>query len=95
MSMILQFVSDTAATIAAPNPGGGTAPPGSDKILTVLGWVKWLVTAVAVGGALFIGAKMAMAHRRGDDTNMAALGWWLAGCVLLGVAPQLVDVLAA
>jgi hypothetical protein len=24
---------------------------------------------------------------------MSALGWWLAGCILLGVAPQLVDAL--
>ncbi|GAA3736855.1 hypothetical protein [Micromonospora maritima] len=78
--------------IAAPDPGN-IAPPGSDKILTILGWVKWIVTAVAVGGAMFIGAKMAIAHRRGDDTNTSALGWWLAGCVLLGVGPQLVDAL--
>ena len=87
----LQVLADSV--IAAPDPGN-VAPPGADKILTILGWAKWLVTAVAVGGALFIGAKMAIAHRRGDDTNMSALGWWLAGCVLLGVAPQVVDALA-
>ncbi|MEU4337599.1 hypothetical protein AB0F59_23590 [Micromonospora lupini] len=99
MSLLLHLhdavtgVQDAATgIIAAPNPGN-VAPPGSDKILTILGWVKWLVTAVAVGGAMFIGAKMAIAHRRGDDTNTSALGWWLAGCVLLGVGPQLVDAL--
>ncbi|MGA3538992.1 hypothetical protein ACK8GE_06810 [Micromonosporaceae bacterium DT194] len=79
--------------LAAPIQPGGEAPPGSEKILQILGWAKWLVTAAAVAGAMFIGARMAISHRRGDDTNTSALGWWLGGCILLGVAPQLVDVL--
>jgi len=79
--------------LAAPIQPGGEAPPGAEQILKVLGWAKWLVTAAAVAGAMFIGARMAISHRRGDDTNTSALGWWLGGCILLGVAPQLVDVL--
>jgi hypothetical protein len=93
--MLLQQLHDLTHILAAkaPDPGTGVAPPGAEKILTVLSWAKWLVTAAAVAGAMFIGAKMAVAHRRGDDTNTSALGWWLAGCVLLGVGPQLVDAL--
>jgi hypothetical protein len=79
---------------AAPNPGGGTAPPGSDKIVTILQWAKWIFTAVAVGGALITGGRMVIAHRRGDDTNVSSLGFLLAGCVLAGAAPHLVDALA-
>jgi hypothetical protein len=92
--LVLQQLHEMAESmLAAPDPGPGTAPPGSAQILKVLSWAKWLVTAAAVAGAMFIAAKMAISHRRGDDTNMSALGWWLAGCILLGVAPQLVDAL--
>jgi len=78
---------------AAPDPGSGVAPPGSDKILIVLQWLKWLFTAAAVAGGLFIAAKMVMAHRRGDDTNVSHLGVWLGACVLAGVAPHIVNAL--
>jgi len=75
---------------AAPDPGSGVAPPGSDKILKIL---QWLITAAAVAGGLFIAAKMVMAHRRGDDTNVSHLGVWLGACVLAGVAPHIVNAL--
>jgi hypothetical protein len=69
------------------------APPGADKINILLAWVKWLFTAAAVAGGMFIGVKMVLAHRRGDDTNVASLGYWLGGCVLAGAAPHLVTAL--
>jgi hypothetical protein len=77
----------------APDPGAGTAPPGAAKIITILKWAKWLFTAAAVLAALGIAGKMAIAHRRGDDTNVAHLGVWLAACVLAGIAPSIVDAL--
>ena len=33
------------------------------------------------------------AHRRGDDTNVAGLGWVMGACVLIGAAPWLVGAL--
>lgn len=79
--------------VAAPNPGNGTAPPGADKLLTILQWGKWLFTAAAVAGGLFIASRMVIAHRRGDDTAVSHLGFWLAACVLAGVIPNVVDAL--
>jgi hypothetical protein len=79
--------------LAAPDPGNGVAPPGADKIVTILQWGKWLFTAAAVAGGLVIAGKMVISHRRGDDTNVAHLGMWLAACVLAGVAPHVVDAL--
>jgi hypothetical protein len=77
-----------------PDPGSGELPPHTaDKILTLLKWAKGLVTAAAVGGGLFIGGRMVLAHRRGDDTNVGALGFWLGACVLIGAAPWIVSAL--
>lgn len=78
----------------APDPGQGVAPPGSDKILVILQWGKWIWTAIAVGGGLIIAGQMIMAHRRGDDAQMGKLGIFLAACVLAGAIPNVVDALS-
>lgn len=76
-----------------PDPGEGEAPPGAEKFVTILKWGKWLFTAIAVGAGLFVAGRMVMSHRRGDDTNVSSLGYWLAGCVLAGAAPHIVTAL--
>ncbi|MGC4808648.1 hypothetical protein [Micromonospora sp. DT233] len=83
-----------AAPTPVPNPGSGEAPPGVGvKILTVLRWVAYLATTACVGGVLYTAAKMAISHRRGDDTNVSQLGWVFAACVLIGSASSLVSAL--
>ncbi|OJF14558.1 hypothetical protein BG844_09115 [Couchioplanes caeruleus subsp. caeruleus] len=79
---------------AAPDPGDGTAPPGSEKIVTILEWGKWIFTAAAVLGGLIIAGRMILAHQRGDDAQMGKLGIFLAACVLAGVIPNVIDALA-
>ena len=55
-----------------PNPGQGAAPPGSDKVTTLLSWLAWIVTALCVGGVLFAGGKMAISSQPGAATAAAA-----------------------
>ena len=76
-----------------PNPGTGTAPPGARKILTILGWVAWVIVVGCVGGIMFAGVKMGLAHRRGDDSGIGHLGWVLFGCVVVGSASGIAGVL--
>jgi len=81
---------------ALPNPGQGIAPPGSGKITTLLSWLAWIVTALCVGGILFAGGKMAIAHTRGHGgggEHAASLGWVLAGCIVAGSATALAGAL--
>lgn len=104
--MIHELVHDlatmTSATVdtvsgvlaAAPDPGSGEAPPGSEKIITILRWAKWIFTALAVLGGIFIAGQMVLAHRRGDDAQVGKLGIFLGACVFAGVVPNLVDALA-
>lgn len=62
-------------------------------MLTILQWIAYLASAACVAGILFCAARMAIAHRRGDDTNVAQLGWVLAACVLIGAASGIVGAL--
>src|SRR5216110_3003456 len=70
-------------------------PPGQvgEKIKTILGWLKYLVSAAGVAGMFITSARMMIAHRRGDDTNVSQLGWVLGACVLAAAAPWIVAAL--
>ena len=48
--MIFEVLSSTTemVTMAAPDPGGGQAPPGADKFLTMLRWAAWIAAGVCV-----------------------------------------------
>ncbi|MGC9670956.1 hypothetical protein ACNTMW_30965 [Planosporangium sp. 12N6] len=76
-----------------PDPGTGEAPPGADKLIKLLRWVAYLATAACVAGILYSASRMAIAHRRGDDTNVAQLGWVLGACILIGSASGIVAAL--
>jgi len=79
-----------------PNPGQGVAPPGSDKVTTLLSWVAWIVTALCVGGVLFAGGKMAVSHTQGyggGGQHASSLGWVLAGCIVAGSASAIAGAL--
>ena len=97
--MLTQFAFDAAAAMApvagvaaeVPNPGAGTAPPGSAEFNKILGWAAWLGFAVCVLGVIVTGAMMALASRdgRGGEHGTRLL-WVLAGCVVIGSASGLV-----
>lgn len=81
-------------TAGVPNPGGGSPPPGGEKLTTIISWVAWGATAICVMGVIVCGARMAISHRHGSGGEHAsALGWVLAGCVLVGTASGLVGAL--
>ncbi|WP_433121933.1 hypothetical protein [Micromonospora sp. CA-246542] len=90
----LEHLQALTAAAPVPDPGSGEAPPGvGDKVLTLLKWVANLAIAACVAGVLFTAGKMALAHRRGDDTNVSALGWVFAACILIGSASAVVSAL--
>jgi len=83
----------TAGSIVTeiPKPIDGT-PPGANGLLTILGWVSWIVFALAVAGVLIVAGKMMFDHRQGQGGGQAATGlmWVLAGCIVAAVASGLV-----
>ncbi len=90
----LAAAPDPSSGPFVPDPGGGAPPPKiAEKVLTILQWIAYLATAACVGGLLYTAAKMALAHRRGDDTNISQLGWVFAACMLIGSASAIVSAL--
>jgi hypothetical protein len=90
------FAGNAAAALAAvPNPGGGLAPPGSAKIVTILQYLFWGVSGACVAGVLIVSAKMAIASRghHGGGEHAASLGWVLVATVLAGSASGLIGAL--
>lgn len=56
----------TALPMEIPNPGGGSAPPGiGDKIVSILGWAKWLAMGACVAGLMIAGAMMGIKQQQG------------------------------
>lgn len=54
-----------AAVVAqVPDPGMGQAPPGSQELMTLLGWVAWIVFGLCVAGLLIGAGYMAIEHQR-------------------------------
>lgn len=77
-----------------PNPGAGTAPPGSEGLLTILQWAAWIGFAVAVLGVILAGIAMVVSIRRQEGgEHVARLGWVFAGCIVIGSASGLVGAL--
>lgn len=93
---VAAFVADpTPGPGTVPDPGGGQMPPGviGDRVLLILKWIAAGASAACVGGLLWTAGKMALAHRRGDETNIASLGWVLFACLLIGSAAAIVSAL--
>lgn len=77
-----------------PNPGTGTAPPGSEGLLTILKWIAWIVFALAVVGILACAGTMMVNNRHGVGGEHAGrLAWVLGGCILASVASGVVGAL--
>ena len=71
MSHLVLSFHGMLAAVGVPDPGSGSAPPGSAKLLDILKWVLWGAAAVCVGGVIVAGAKMGFSHRRGDGGEHA------------------------
>lgn len=82
--MLAAQITETAAGVVAglPDLPGAEAPPGSELITQVIGYVRWLAGAAIIVGflaglALFAGGRIADHHRfgrMGTITMMASMG---------------------
>lgn len=97
MSTVLTALStanDTLVLAVGIQPPGSVQPPGTEGLLTVLGWLAWVVTLAAIGGVFLVAGKMAVSHRRGEGSEaVGQLGWVLGAAVLIGAAGPVVNAL--
>jgi len=87
---ILQ-TSYLAASIPNPAP---IQPPGTEGLVSVMGWVKWIALAVCVLGLVVAGALMAIQSRRGEGSeHMGKIAMALGGVIVISTAGTLVGFL--
>jgi hypothetical protein len=82
------------ADVYDPSKGGGTEPPGGDKLKIILRWLFYGVTLVCVGGVLVCAMQLVAARRRGEgDEAMNGLLKVMGACVLAGSGSAIVGAL--
>lgn len=92
--MLTTLTAAAGVLAQIPDPGAGTAPPGSEGFLSILSWVAWIAFGICVLGVIVAGAAMALGNRRGEGGEHAQrLGWVLAGAIVIGSASGLVGAL--
>ena len=69
-------------------------PPGTDGLLSIMGWVKWVALAICIIGLIVAGAMMAIQSRRGEGGEHAGkIGMALGGVIVITAAGSLVGFL--
>lgn len=89
-------INASAAMVTAINVAP-TPPPGSEKLLTGLGYVMWGVSIACVLGVLILGGKMALSagsSHAGHGIGKG-LGFVLGAMVLIGAATAIVGAFLA
>lgn len=102
--MLLHQLADLLAAAPDPtapaggivDPGQGSAPPGSDSLVKVIGWVAWIAFAACVVGVFKAGgllAAMGIGNRGSGDHGMALVAS-IAGAIICGSAAAIVTAVA-
>ena len=82
------------AILGVVDPGTGIQPPGTQGIVTAMGYVSWVVCALCVTGVLLVAGRMALHHRQGiGGEHMSGLAWVLAACILVAAGSGVVGTL--
>lgn len=82
------------AILGVVDPGTGIQPPGTQGIVTAMGYVSWVVCALCVTGVLLVAGRMALHHRQGiGGEHMSGLAWVLAACILVAAGSGVVGAL--
>lgn len=91
---VLNMAGSVASVLPAPAPDvPPVIPPGWDKFLTIGGWLRTIVTLLAVVGFLIAGALLAIHNENRSQEATKRLGFAMGGCVIIGVATQIASAL--
>jgi MFS family permease len=97
LTMLDHLTVLAAAGAPIPTVGNGP-PPGSEKLLTIVGYVKWVagagIIACFLGGIVAFTAGRMFDHHRTGRMGMIFMMAAGVGAMLFAVGPQLLNTLA-
>lgn len=94
LTYIYPCITELGMLDAVPNPPAGP-PPGADKILTIIGYIKWgagaaLITGFFAGVVVFAGGRWIDHHRAGRVGTTMILAS-LFGALLYGIGYTMIS----
>lgn len=93
MHTLLTAANVAGQLLAVPDPAP-VQPPGTDGLIAIMGWVKWVALAICIIGLIVAGAMMAIQSRRGEGGEHAGkIGMALGGVIVITAASSLVGFL--
>lgn len=99
MSMLLETVMTIVTQATAifpaeiPNPAP-VQPPGTDGVITIVSWTKWIGFAIAAVAIVVAGIRIVLTRRNGEGgEHVGILGYILGGCIIMGGGIGLVSML--
>lgn len=97
LDTILTAAHDLAVAIPAQLPDPAPVqPPGTDGLLSIMGWAKWVALALCIMGLVAAGAMMSWQSRRGEGgEHVGKIGMSLGGVIVISAAGALVGFLVA
>jgi hypothetical protein len=97
LDTILTAAHDLAVTVPTQLPDPAPVqPPGTDGLLSIMGWAKWVALALCIMGLVAAGAMMSWQSRRGEGgEHVGKIGMSLGGVIVISAAGALVGFLVA
>lgn len=68
-----------------------TPPPGFDKFLSALAWVRWLGFGFALIALIVFALRLVKQHHHGEPVQLDGLGVVLLAIVIIAAAPGIVS----
>ena len=92
MNELVTFLVDFAGLLPDPDP---VAPPGTEGVVTILGWGKWVALIIVIFAIIVAAVTIAVQRRRGEsDEGIGALVKAMAAVIIIGSAVSVVGFLA-
>lgn len=94
--VVAEFAHHGLAWLPAqvPNPGP-TAPPGSEKLTQILGYLKWLALGACavgfLGGVIAFTAGRVVDNRRAGNSGALMMIAAVGGAILFGIGPAILN----
>lgn len=90
----LDTINHMAAVLPDPDP---TMPPGMEKILDVIGWIKWCALAATIVGVMIAGAMVAIGNSRGGGASehLPKVLWAILGALIITGATTIIEMFAS
>jgi hypothetical protein len=99
-----ELIRVVIAVLADPTPSPSPSGAGShltnkpdtscscvSQLTTIVGYIAWIATAIAIATLIGVGVRWVMSTRNGEQESLDSLGRWALGALVAGAAGQIAN----